>query len=138
MKLYFGNAVATATTLMILAMLGFIGFSVYNRESIQYWGRRSAFLLVFGLVVCCFAAARDGLDKTIQNTIDGSCAPGVFPLVSIPTIIGCVGAILIIIAAVATPIAKTQRAREIWFCIMSGGAMLKIITMEIARWIFKL
>ena len=79
MKLYFGNAVATATTLMILAMLGFIGFSVYNRESIQYWGRRSAFLLVFGLVACCFAAARDGLDKTIQNTIDGSCAPGVFP-----------------------------------------------------------
>ena len=136
MKLYFGNAVATATTLMILAMLGFIGFSVYNRESIQYWGRRSAFLLVFGLVACCFAAARDGLDKTIQNTIDGSCAPGVFPLVSIPTIIGCVGAVLIIIAAVATPIAKTQRAREIWFCIMSGGAMLKIITMEIARWIF--
>lgn len=138
MKLYFGNAVATATTLMILAMLGFIGFSVYNRESIQYWGRRSAFLLVFGLVVCCFAAARDGLDKTIQNTIDGSCAPGLFPLVSIPTIIGCVGAILIIIATVATPIAKTQRAREIWFYIMSGGAILKIITMEIARWIFKL
>lgn len=136
MKLYFGNAVATATTLMILAMLGFIGFSVYNRESIQYWGRRSAFLLVFGLVACCFAATRDGLDKTIQNTIDGSCAPGVFPLVSIPTIIGCVGAILIIIAAVATPIAKAQRAREIWFYIMSGGAMLKIITMEIARWIF--
>ena len=90
----------------------------------------------FELVACCFAAARDGLDKAIQNTIDGSCAPGVFPLVSIPTIIGCVGAVLIIIAAVATPIAKTQRAREIWFCIMSGGAMLKIITMEIARWIF--
>lgn len=137
MKLYFGNTTTTATTLMILAMLGFIGFSVYNRGSIQYWGRRSAFLLVFGLVVCCFAAARDGLDKTIQNTIDGSCAPGVFPLVSIPTIIGCVGAVLIIIAAVATPIAKTQKAREIWFYIMSGGAVMKIITMEIARLIFK-
>ena len=136
MKLYFGNTVSTATTLMILAMLGFIGFSVYNRESIQYWGRRSAFLLVFGLVACCFAATRDGLDKTIQNTIDGSCAPGLFPLVGIPTIIGCVGAMLIIIAAVATPIAKTQRAREIWFCIMSGGALMKIITTEIARWIF--
>ena len=137
MKLYFGNATTTATTLMILAMLGFIGFSVYNRGSIQYWGRRSAFLLVFGLVVCCFAAARDGLDKTIQNTIDGSCAPGLFPLVSIPTIIGCVGAVLIIVAAVATLIAKTQRAREIWFYIMSGGAVMKIITMELARLIFK-
>ena len=136
MKLYFGNGVTAATTLMILAMLGFIGYSVFNRTNIQYWGRRSAILLVFGLMICCFAAARDGLDKTIQHTIDGSCAPGLFPLVSVPTIIGCVGALLIIIAAIATPIAKTQHAREIWFYIMSGGAVLKIVTMEIARIIF--
>ena len=133
MKLYFGNAVTTATTLMILALLGFIGWSFFNRTIIQYWGRRSVILLTFGLVVCCFAAARDGLDKTIQHAIDGSCAPGLFPLVSVPTIIGCVGALLIIIAAIATPIAKTQKMREVWFYVMSGGAMLKIVTMEIAR-----
>jgi len=133
MKLYFGNTTTTVTTVMILALLGYIGYSFVNRSSIQYWGRRSVLLLVFGLVVCCFAAARDGLDKTIQHAIDGSCAPGVFPLVSVPTIIGCVGALLIIVAAIATPIAKTQRAREIWFFLMSGGAVLKILTMEIAR-----
>lgn len=133
MKLYFGNAVTAATTVMILALLGFIGYSVFNRADILYWGRRSAVLLVFGLVVCCFAAARDGLDKTIQHAIDGSCAPGLFPLVSVPTIIGCIGALLIIIAAVATPIAKTQHSREIWFYVMSGGAVLKIATMELAR-----
>jgi hypothetical protein len=133
MKLYFGNTTTTVTTVMILALLGYIGYSFVNRSSIQYWGRRSVLLLVFGLVVCCFAAARDGLDKTIQHAIDGSCAPGVFPLVSVPTIIGCVGALLIIVAAIATPIAKTQRAREIWFFLMSGGAVLKIVTMEIAR-----
>ena len=133
MKLYFGNAVTTATTLMILALLGFIGWSAFNRTNIQYWGRRSAILLVFGLVICCFAAARDGLDKTIQHAIDGSSATGIFPLVSVPTIIGCIGALIIIVAAIATPIAKTQRAREIWFFLMSGGAVLKIVTMEIAR-----
>ncbi len=133
MKLYFGNGVTTATTLMILVMLGFIGYSVFRRASIQYWGRRSAILLVFGLVVCCFAAARDGLDKTIQHAIDGSCTPGLFPLVSVPTIVGCVGALLIIIAAIAAPIAKTQKMREVWFYVMSGGAVLKIVTMEIAR-----
>lgn len=83
MKLYFGNAVTTATTLMILALLGYIGVSVWNRGNIACWGRRTLLLLVFGLVVCCFAAARDGLDKTIQHTIDCSCAPGVFPLVSV-------------------------------------------------------
>ena len=133
MKLYFGNVVTAATTVMILALLGFIGYSVFNRADILYWGRRSAILLVFGLVVCCFAAARDGLGKTIQHAIDGSCAPGLFPLVSVPNIIGCIGALLIIIAAVATPIAKTQHSREIWFYVMSGGAVLKIATMELAR-----
>ena len=137
MKLYFGNAITTATTLMILALLCFISWSVRNRTSIQYWGRRSIVLLVFGLVICCFAAARDGLDKTIQNVIDGSCAPGLFPLVSIPTIVGCVGALLIIIAAIATPIAKTQKVREAWFYVMSSGAVLKIATMEIARIILR-
>ena len=133
MKLYFGNAVTAATTIMIIAMLGFIAYTVFNRAEIQCWGRRSLLLLVFGLVICCFAAARDGLDKTIQYTIDGSCDPGIFSLMSLPVIIGCIGALIIIIAAVATPAAKSQTAREIWFYIMSGGVMLKVITMEISR-----
>ena len=136
MKLYFGNTVSTFTTLMILALLGFIGYSVYNRESIEHWGRRTAFVLVFGLLICCFAAARDGLDKTIQHTIDGSCAPGIFPLISVPTVIGCVGAFIILIAAIASPIAKRQKMREVWFYVMSGGALLKIVTMEVSRIIF--
>ena len=121
MKLYFGNAVAAATTLMILALLGFIGWSAFHRADIQYWGRRSDILLIFGLVVCCFAAARDGLDKTIQHAIDGSCAPGLFPLISVPTIVGCVDALLIIVAAIATvpednpSIVATQRVNAFFF-----------------------
>lgn len=133
LKLYFGNAVTTATTVMILILLFYMGYSFLNSGSVQYWGRRSLILLAFGLVVCCFAAARDGLDKTIQHAIDGSCDPGIFALISIPTIIGCIGALLIIVAAAATPIAKSQHMREIWFYIMSGGVLLKILTMEFAR-----
>lgn len=133
MKLYFGNTVTTVTTLMLLALLGFIGYSVFYCANISHWGRRSLILLVCGLVICCLAATRDGLDKTIQCAIDGSCAPGIFPLISIPTIIGCVGALLIILAAIATPIAKSQHTRQLWFYVMSGGTVLKIATMEIAR-----
>ena len=118
---------------MILAILVYIGYSVINSNSVQFWGRRSAIVLVFGLVICCFAAARDGLDRTIQHAIDGSCEPGIFGLISVPTVIGCVGALLIIVAAVATPVSKSQHMREIWFYIMSGGALLKILTMEFAR-----
>ena len=133
MKLYFGNIVTTITTIMLLILVWFIGGSIANRTNINYWGRRSLFLLVYGLTICCFAAARDGLDKTIQNTIDGSCAPGVFPLISIPNLIGCIGAAIIIIAAIATPIAKSQHMRQIWFYVMSGGITMKILVMEVAR-----
>ena len=52
---------------------------------------------------------------------------------SVPNIVGCVGAAIIIIAAIVTPIAKSQHMREIWFYVMSGGVMLKIVVMEIAR-----
>lgn len=79
-------------------------------------------------MLLCSGAGRAG-----QHAIDGSCAPGLFPLVSVPTIVGCVGALLIIVAAIATPIAGTQKMREIWFYVMSSGAVLKIVTMEIAR-----
>ena len=48
-------------------------------------------------------------------------------------IVGCIGAAIIMIAAIATPIAKSQHMREIWFYVMSGGVMLKIVVMEIAR-----
>lgn len=135
MKLYFGNIVTIVTTLLIFAMIGFVGYSVYYHESINYWGRRSVFLLVYGLVVCCFAVARDGLDQTIQYTIDGSCAPGIFSLISVPTIAGCIGAAIIIIAAIATPFAKSQQMREVWFYVMSGAIVFKIVTVELMRMI---
>ena len=133
MKLYFENMLTTVTTIMIIVLIGFIGYSVWNRNTISFWGRRNLFLLVYGLIICCFAATRDGLDKTIQAAIDGRCAPGIFPLVSIPTIVGCIGAAMIIVAAIATPIAKSQQMREVWFYVMSGGIVLKVVVMEIAR-----
>ncbi len=132
MKLYLGNMVTTVTTLMIVSLVGFVGYSISNRSNINFWGRRAC---LFWHMVLLYAALqpRDGLDKTIQYTIDGSCNPGIFSLVSVPNIIGCVGAAIIIIAAIATPIAKSQHMREIWFYVMSGGVMLKIVVMEIAR-----
>ncbi len=133
MKLYLGNMVTTVTTFMILSLVGFIGYSIINRGNINFWGRRSLFVMIYGLIICCFAAARDGLDKTIQYTIDESCNPGIFSLVSVPNIIGCIGAAIIIIAAIATLIAKSQHMREIWFYVMSGGVMIKVAVMEIAR-----
>lgn len=133
MKLYFKDGVTIATTIMLLMLAVYIFFCIATRKSTEHWGLRSLILLIFGLVVCCFAATRDGLDKTIQNAIDGSCDPGLFQLISIPNIVGCIGALAVIVGIIATPIARSQEAREVWFYVMSGGITLKILTVEIAR-----
>lgn len=133
MKLYFKDGVTIAATIMLLLLAGYIIFCIATRKSTEHWGLRSLILLIFGLVVCCFAATRDGLDKTIQNAIDGSCEPGLFQLISIPNIVGCIGALAVIVGIIATPIARSQAAREVWFYVMSSGITLKVVTVEIAR-----
>lgn len=138
MKLYFGNWVTTVTTVLLVTYVGFIVYSFMNRNGIEYWGRRSLFLFAYGLLICCFAATRDGLDKTVQYTIDGSCAPGIFQLVSIPNIVGCIGAAIILLSGIIMIFAKSQHFKEILFFTMSSGALLKIITMEIARIMLKM
>lgn len=133
MKLYFGNTVTTVTTLLVLLMIGGIAYTVYDRENIQHWGWRSLILLLFGLLICCFAATRDGFDKTVQNTIDQSCAPGMFSLIGVPTVLAYIGAAAIVLSAIATLFSKNQNFREICFYIMSGGVTLKIAAIEISR-----
>lgn len=133
MKLYFGNTVTTVTTLLVLLMIGGIAYTVYDRENIQHWGWRSLILLLFGLLICCFAATRDGFDKTVQNAIDQSCAPGTFSLIGVPTVLAYIGAAAIVLSAIATLFSKNQNFREICFYIMSGGVTLKIAAIEISR-----
>ncbi len=133
MKLYFENWVTTLTTVLVITYIGFIVYSFVNRNQVEFWGKRSLFLFAYGLLICCFAATRDGLDKTIQYTIDSSGAPGIFQLISVPNIVGCIGAAIILISGIAMIFCKRQYIREVLFFVMSSGAILKIITMEIAR-----
>ncbi|MDO5521714.1 MAG: hypothetical protein Q4G58_14565 [bacterium] len=133
MRLYFGDWVTTLMTIFLITIIGFIVYSYMNRNGIHYWGRRTFFLAAYGLVICCYAATRDGLDKTIQCAIDGSCAPGIFPLVSLPTIMGCIGAAIILVAGIGTLFTKSQQIRQIMFFVMSGGVFLKIFMVEISR-----
>ena len=113
----------------------------------RLFSRRKYRDLMLGLALLCavlalmrwpqesMAAARDGLDKTIQNAIDGSCAPGLFSLISIPTLAGCVGAFLILLAAVATLFTHSQHMREAWFYVLSVGVLLKVVTVEVCRFL---
>lgn len=133
MKFYLGNKTAGITTLLLIGLIGWIGYTMKNRAEIRGWGWRVLALFAFGLIVCCFAAARDGLDRTIQCAIDGSCDPGLFPLMSIPTAAGCIGAAVIVLAALAALLSRSQHVREICFAVISGGMAFKIAVIELSR-----
>lgn len=133
MKLYFGNTNTTITTLLLLGLIAFLVWAFVTRASVGHWGLKSLFLVLYGLCICCYAAARDGYVQSVQHVIDGSCAPGLFSITSLPAIIGYAGAAIILVAGIATLFTKSQEMRRIWFFIMSGGVALKVVTMEIAR-----
>ncbi|MDD8048458.1 MAG: hypothetical protein PHH04_02525 [Thomasclavelia sp.] len=133
MKMYFENFVTSATSVMLIGMIGFIIYTIVNRNNIDYWGRRVLFVAAFGLLICCFGAARDGLDKTIQFSIDGSCNPGIFSLTSIPIIIASIAGGVIFVTGIATLFLKTQDVRQILFYIMSSAILIKIVVIEIGR-----
>ena len=113
-KLYFGDTTTMVTTLMIFALVVFIGYTIVDRGSVQHWGMRGLLLLAFGLVVCCFAAA-------------------LFPLLSVPTVVGCIGAFVIIASAIALLFVNSQQAKELCFWFMASGITVKIMVVEIAR-----
>lgn len=121
------------TALGILCLLGYIVYMIVHRSTIEHWGTRVLLLFVLGLVVCCLAASRDGLDKTIQYTIDQSTQPGLFSLMSIPTIVGCIGAFMIVISFIGTCLTHQQSMKEFWFYMMSSGIVLKVIVVETFR-----
>jgi len=131
--LYFRDSTTIAVTLMIVVLLGFILYSIFTRSQIKHWGKRSFFVFLAGLEICCLAATRDGFHKTVQAAIDSSCAPGIFSLTSIPSIAGYIGATAILTAFIATPFSKSQHTRQLWFYAMSGGIALKVLVIEIAR-----
>ena len=76
-----------------------------------------------------------GVSLCHRDAIDGSCAPGLFSLISIPTLVGCVGAFLILLAAVATLFTHSQSMREAWFYVLSVGVLLKVVTVEVCRFL---
>lgn len=56
-----------------------------------------------------------------------------FPLVSIPTVVGCLGTLVVIASAIALLIVNSQQAKELCFWFMAPGVAVKIVVVEIAR-----
>ncbi|MDF9825316.1 uncharacterized membrane protein HdeD (DUF308 family) [Breznakia sp. PF5-3] len=133
MKLYFGNMITMITTISLLGLLVYIGYSFMNRSTLDHWGRRIIILLVVGLVVCCFAVTRDNYHHSVQHAIDGSIDPGLFTIKSIQSNICCMLAGVIVLSGIVSIFMRNQDARQICFFIIAVCICLKIGIIEVSR-----
>lgn len=133
MSLYFGNFVTTISTLMVFLAIVFIMYSVIKRGTVQYWGRRTAFLGLFGLVLCCFVAMRDGYDKSVQAFFDTTITAGVFSLESLQSNLCCIGGAIITFSSFSSILVKNQKYRKVMFFLLSATILAKVLVIEISR-----
>ena len=133
MNLFFRDGITAITTLLLIGLIAYMIFLVKRRKQISAWGRRTLLLFGWGLLVCITAATRDSFHLSVQHVIDGSTAPGLFSLVSIPSIVGMIGATVIVLSGLLSLFLRKQEIRRTLCFTMTSGIVLKIAVIETAR-----
>lgn len=133
--MYFENFIATMSTIMVILALVYIIYSAINNKKVKYWGRKIALLALFGLVICCFVAVRDGYDKSVQSTFDMSVKAGIFTLDSIQSTLCCIGGAIIAFSSLSSIFIKNQKYRKAMFFVLSSAFIFKTLVIEISRWL---
>ena len=130
--MYVGNFV---TTILVVIACIYIACLIRKRNQIEYWGRRIAFLAILGLLICCFVAARDGYHLSVQASFNTSVEPGIFTIDSIQSTACCYGGALIAFASLSGILVRNQKYRNVMFWVLSGTMIIKMLIIEISRWI---
>lgn len=133
MNLLFRDGITTITTLLLIGLTAYMIFLIRRRNQISAWGRRTLLLFGWGLLICITAATRDSFYLSVQHVIDGSTAPGLFSLVSIPSIVGMIGAAVIVLSGLLSLFLRRKEIRRMLCFTMMSGIVLKIVVIETAR-----
>lgn len=135
MNLYFGNFVTTVSTLMVCAVIFYIIYTAVKHKQIEHWGKRIALLALFGLVTCCFVAARDGYYLSVQASLSTAIKAGLFKIDSIQSTLCSIGGAIIAFSSLSSIFIKSQKYRKAMFFVLSLAIALKILIIEISRWL---
>ena len=133
MKLYFGNTITITITILIVGIICYMIVLWKKREKINYWGRHIFILFAWGLYICIEAATRDNFHLTVQNAIDGITNPGLLPLISFPTIVGMMGAAVVIISGIICLFIRNQSTKRKFCYIVMAAIIIKIVIIEVSR-----
>ena len=133
MSCYFGDALCTLTTLLLMGVIGFMGVTIAYRRRISLWGKRVAILSAWGFTACVFAAASDGYHLSVQASANPDVPPGLFAADTAQSILGSLGGAIAILCALLCLFIRNQKFRKAVFFVISAIIAAKILLVEIAR-----
>lgn len=133
MNLYFGSYLSIISTILVIGVIVYIGITTTKRNMVQSWGKRIAILAIWGLLVCIFAATRDGYHLSVQAAMEPAVLPGVFTLSSIQSTLCCIGGAVIAFCSISSIFIRKQRYWKAMFYILSATILFKTLVIEISR-----
>lgn len=133
MNLYFGSYVSIISTILVIGVIIYIGITTAKRNMVQSWGKRIAILVIWGLLVCIFAATRDSYHLSVQAAMEPAVLPGVFTLSSIQSMLCCIGGAVIAFCSLSSIFVRKQRYWKAMFYILSSTILFKTLVIEISR-----
>lgn len=133
MSLYFGDFTSAVSVFLVLVALAYIVLTMAKHSAVEYWRRRIAVLTVLGLVVCCFVAARDGYQLSVQSSFDETVSAELFTLNSIQSVLCCIGGGVIAFSSISSIFVKNKKYHKAMFFILSFAFIFKTLVIEISR-----
>lgn len=120
---------------MVCAVVFYIIYTAIKQKQIEHWGRRISLLALFGLLTCCFVATRDSYYLSIQASFDTEVTAGLFKIDSLQSTLCCIGGAIIAFSSLSSVFIKSQKYRKAMFFVLSAAIIIKILIIEISRWL---
>lgn len=133
MELYLGNIITSISSLSIISIWIYIGYTYIKRNTIKTWGRRVLCIALWGLGVCILAATRDGYHYSVQAAIGESIEVGLFTLPSIQSRLCTLAGAVIGFATLSSLFIRKQGYWKVMFFILSSTIIFKTLLIEASR-----
>lgn len=132
-NLFFGNVVTGISTILVLGVIIFSIITIVKQKAINHWGRRVAFLVVLGLLVCILVAIRDNYYLSVMSMTNPNIIPGVFTAESIQSTLCSLGGAIIAFCSISSIFIRRKGYLKTMFFILSTTIILKTLVIEISR-----
>lgn len=124
LKLYIGDVFSIITSVLVVFMIIFIGYTIKKRDSIDKWGRLMIAFMIVGAGACVMAALRDAY----------ATPEALFAMNSLQSIVCSVLGGLITLAAIVSIFLKKQELKRFCFYFASFLFVLEVAVIEVSRY----